>query len=130
MEKIYEHTNCVMQLDEAKSLVFMEMRGFFNYDTYVKVSQDRLNILRSHKVRNLITDARKMKVLNQESMKYNDEIYVPSLEKIGIKKSFLVVADNIFTNSMLERIDTRLKESHSKIEVRFFKDVDTAINEL
>jgi len=127
---IYQHPNCTMEYDDSIPYVFMLLKGFIPPDVYREISTERLKILEKYNTKYIITDARELKVLNKESLEYNKDIYIPTLERIGIKKSYMVVSEDVFTNYMVTNIDKRLKFENSVIEVGVFRTLEKALGEL
>ncbi len=130
MEKIYDHKNCTVELFDDIPAVYITLKGFIKDQVYKQISEDRLDLFKKHNIKYLVTDAREMKVLSQESQKYNKVHFVPALEKMKISKSYMILSEDTFMKLMLNNIDKQLKQSDSAIEVRYFKDPDKGIREL
>jgi len=106
----------------------MVLKGFIPHKEYVEISERRLELFRQKKIRSMVTDIRGMKVLSAESQKFNNEVFIPALYQVGIKRSYMVAPDDTFAKFMLDRSNQKVVQRDGKLKVELFAKLEDALD--
>ncbi|ELR71791.1 hypothetical protein C900_02376 [Fulvivirga imtechensis AK7] len=96
----------VFHLIDNDTLLF-NWNGFLDVDNIIKVHEQSLELIKKHKIVNLIEDVRKFSGPFSKANDWFINTYTPSIIKLGVKKTAVILNDNVFTELSV----TDLKEN-------------------
>ncbi|MCP4675734.1 MAG: hypothetical protein GY854_09555 [Deltaproteobacteria bacterium] len=128
MKTVLDDEYIQIRVDEAKSSIEAEWKGFASEQDY----KDRLDKVYEftcqHRCTKQLTDMRNMKTIPDKANDWIQSNWFPKMVKQGIKKFALVNSKSVVAKLSVERADKGITDKTDKtgISTQFFDDLDSA----
>ncbi|CAA9324861.1 MAG: hypothetical protein AVDCRST_MAG56-7072 [uncultured Cytophagales bacterium] len=105
--------------------MFHLWKGFLSVDEVKRVAETT-NPYIARGITNVIADHRNMEMFSEEVSAYIANTWLPAMEKLGARTTFVVMSPETFTQLSAEEMHETAK-SQSSIDIRHFGSMDDAL---
>jgi len=102
--------------DPAKKVIISKWIGFLKLDDLKKGFEAMDKQIRTEKVALHISDQTELKVLAKEVQEYIATVWMNDVEKIGLRKIAILVADDVFAQASVSKVNTSAQIRNLKIQ--------------
>lgn len=115
----------VFYLLENNTLLF-SWNGFLDVENIIKTHEESLNLIKKHKIVNLIEDVRKFSGPFSKANDWFVNTYTPAILKLGVDKTAVILNDNVFTQLSVNDLKENPEFKKMGLSYRVFNTIDDA----
>lgn len=115
----------VFHLLENNTLLF-SWNGFLDVENIIKTHEESLNLIKKHKIVNLIEDVRKFSGPFSKANDWFVNTYTPAILKLGVDKTAVILNDNVFTQLSVNDLKENPEFKKMGLSYRVFNTIDDA----
>ncbi len=117
---LFKEKFCEITYDDDNKIIVAKWIGFLKPDDVVKGCDVLVKFLKNNKVSNHLSDQTQLKVLSREVQEYLVTQFFPAAANEGIKKTAVLVSDDIFAKATVDNVNINATTKVGKIAFKTF----------
>jgi hypothetical protein len=123
----FEDKNWVIEWDETRKWVKVEMIGFVQGEAHRNGSLKIVELMQQRKATKLLTDTRQARVLGLAEQKWVNEIWVPMVKAAGTRYTATILPQSVIAQMSINAI-AKTNQNVSDLENAYFGTMEEAQN--
>ncbi|MBC8111521.1 MAG: hypothetical protein H7Y04_10710 [Verrucomicrobia bacterium] len=122
MQNLMDEKFVKIDYDATQKIVAAKWNGFLKLEDLQKGCKEINSQIKKEKLTKHLSDQTQLKVLVKEVQEYIGAVWFDEVEKLGLRKIAILVAEDIFAQAAVNKVN--LNAQYKKLEINSFSSLD------